>query len=762
MASFPCASAALITTLKLQPQFKTHPPTSLPIEKSQSISLQKSNYFTDLDPKNLDFRETISLTKQMTELDSSFYFPLLQECLDRTSFLDAQVIHGHAIKTGAHQDVFLMSFLVNVYAKCGRMEAARKVFDKMPRRNVVGWTTLMVGYVQKMQPENAIYVFQEMLYAGSYPSNYTLAVAVSACTSMRSVKLGNQFHAYIIKYQIDFDTSICNALCSLYSKCGKLKLALSAFRRIKEKNVVSWTAAISACGDNGDPMMGLRLFVDMLSEDTQPNELTLSSVLSQCCEIPLLELGTQVHSLCAKLGYQSNLRIRNSLLYLYLKCGCIDEAQILFSGMDDVSLVSWNAMIAGHAQMMELTKDNISACHYGIEALKLFSELHRFGMKPDLFTFSSALCVCSRMVALEQGEQIHAQAIKIGFLSEVVVGSSLINMYNKCGSIERASKAFLEMSTRTMISWTSMITAFSQHGWSQQALELFEDMKLTGVRPNAVTFVGVLSACRHAGMINAALTYFEIMQKEYKIMPVMDHYVCLVDLFVKFGRLDEAFNMIKKMDFEPSEYILSNLVAGCRSHGNQELGFQAAEQLLNHKPKDTETYLLLLDMYHSVERFEDASRVKKIMKQEKVGKLNDWSWISIKETVYSFKPNDKEFPQSSLVYESLEVLIFKAKNLGYEMLETMEKSEEDKEEEEKITSTSIYHSEKLAITFGLENLPSSSPIRVVKSTLMCRDSHDFVKYVSTLTGREIIIKDSKRLHKFVNGQCSCGDFGVLF
>ena len=714
-----------------------------------------------MDPKYLDFREALSLTKEGIEVDASFYVPLLQECLDRSSFSDAQVVHGHVIKTGTREDVFVMAFLVNVYAKCGHMEDARKAFDNMPRRNVVAWTTLMVGYVQKMQPKHAIHVFQEMLYAGSYPSNYTLAIALNACTSLQSVKLGNQFHAYIIKYQIDFDTSIGNALCSLYSKCGRLNLALRVFRRIKEKNVVSWTAAISACGDNGEAMTGLRLFVEMLSEDIQPNEFTLTSVLSQCCEILLLELGTQAHSMCTKLGYESNLRIRNSLLYLYLKCCCIYEARILFNGMDDASLVTWNAMIAGLAQMMELTKDNLSACHSGIEALSLFSKLNRSGMKPDLFTFSSILSVCSRLVALEQGEQIHAQAIKTGFLSDVVVGTSLINMYNKCGSIERASKAFLEMSTRTMISWTSMITGFSQHGWSQQTLHLFEDMRLAGVRPNQVTFVGVLSACGHAGMISEALNYFEIMQKEYKIKPVMDHYACLVDMFVRFGRLDEAFNLIKKMDFEPSESIWSNLVAGCRSHGNLELGLQAAEQLLNLQPKDTETYVLLLNMYHSARRFEDVSRVRNIMEEQRVGKLEDWSWISIKDRVYSFKPNDKAFPQSSLLYESLEDLLAKSKNLGYEMLETMEINEEE-EEEDKASFPTIYHSEKLAITFGLENLPNSSPIIVVKSTSMCKDCHNFIKYVSTLTGREITVKDSRRLHKFVNGQCSCGDFGGFF
>ncbi|KAK7385421.1 hypothetical protein VNO78_31139 [Psophocarpus tetragonolobus] len=750
----PISSTAVSATLKLHPHFRTYPPSSYPTEKGQSISFQKSNRFT-----HLDFQEVLSLNKEgIEEVEQSFYVPLLQQCLDKGSYSDTQIVHGHAMKTGTHEDVYVMSFLVNVYAKCGNIQDARRVFDNMPRRNVVAWTTLMVGYVQNSQPKHAIHVFEEMLHSGSYPSVYTLAIILHACTFLQSLKIGDQFHSYIIKYHVDFDTSVGNALCSLYSKSRRLECALKAFRRVREKNVISWTSAVSACGDNGASVKGLRLFVEMISEDIKPNEFTLTTILSQCCEILSLEFGTQVHSLCIKFGYESNLRVRNSLLYLYLKRGCIGEAQRLFNGMDDVSLITWNAMIAGHAQMMELTKDNLSACQSGSEALKLFSKLNRSGMKPDPFTFSSVLCVCSRMVALEQGEQIHAQAMKTGFLSDVVLGTSLINMYNKCGSIERASKAFLEMSTRTMVSWTSIITGFSQHGMSQQTLHLFEDMRQAGVRPNQITFVGVLAACSHAGMVSQALNYFEIMQKKYKIKPVMDHYACMVDMFVRLGRLEEALTFIKKMDYEPSEFIWSNFIAGCRGHGNLELGFLAAEQLLSLKPKDTETYVLLLNMYLSARRFEDVSRVRKIMEEEKVGKLEDWSWISIKDKVYSFKTNDKTHPQSSLICKSLEDLLDKAKNIGYEMLESVEISDE---EEEKTSSHTIYHSEKLAIIFGLQNLPNSSPIRVVKSTLICRDSHNFLKYVSSLAGREIVVKDSKRLHKFVNGQCSCGNFGVF-
>lgn len=429
----------------------------------------------------------------------------------------------------------------------------------------------------------------------------------------------------------------------------------------------------------------------------------------------------------------------------------------LFEGMETISLVTWNAMIAGHAQMMDQAEDSLSAHSSGMEALNIFKRLNRSNLKPDLFTYSSVLTACSALVALEQGEQLHAQTIKTGFLSDVVVGTALLNMYNKCGSIEKACKAFVEMSIRTMISWTSMITAYSQHGRSQQALQLFEDMRLAGVRPNKITFVAVLSACSHAGMVDEGLAYFKMMKNEYKIKPVMDHYACLIDMYVRLGQLDEAFDFIKKMEFEPNEFIWSNLIAGCRSHGKLELGYYAAEQLLNLDPKDCETYVLLLNMYLSAGRYKDVSRVRKRMKDEKVGKLKDWSWISIRDKVHSFKPDDRHCPPRGEVDLLLGDLLEKARTIGYEAQGSLEVTDE----EEQTTSKIIHHSEKLAVAYGLLNAPNASPIRVIKSISMCRDCHSFIKFISLLTTREIIIRDSKRLHKFVNGQCSCGDFGSL-
>lgn len=726
-----------------------------------SVPYQRIQSLTTLDgisePKSLDFREALSMITEGSKFDTSIYMCLLQECIDNKSTLEAEIVHAHIIKTGTHQDMFVSTFLVNVYAKCRDLENARKVFDNLSERNVVSWTALMTGYAHNLQPELTIKVFKEMLEAGAYPTNYTLGIVLNASSSLQSTKIGEQIHAYIIKYHIDFDTSVGNSLCSFYSESGCLESAVKAFKKIGEKNVISWTSVISACSDNGEAAKGWGFFTEMLSDDVEPNEFTLTSVLSLCCVMLAMDLGAQIHVLSIKLGYESNLRVKNSIMYLYLKCGLIKEARKMFD--ENASLVTWNAMIAGHAQIMDFEgDDHLSAHQNGNEALNIFLKLKRLGMKPDLFTFSSMLTVCSRLVALEQGEQIHAQTIKTGFLSDVIVGTSLINMYNKCGNIEKTCKAFVEMSTRTLISWTSMIAAFAQHGMTKQALQLFEDMRLVGVRPNQITFVGVLSACGHSGLVNEALGYFEMMQKDYKIKPVMDHHTCLIDMYVRLGRLDQAFNIVKRMKFEPNESMWSILVAGCRNHGNFELGFHAAKQLLKLKPKDTETYVLLLNMYLQAERYKDVSRVINMMKEEKLGKLNDWSWINIKDKVHSFEPNDESHPRSVETYKFLEELIEQAKKQGYKPLESIEVTHNY---DENMYYSTRYQSEKLAIAFGLLNTPKSAPVRVIKNIIMCRDCHNFVKIVSQMTGRQITLRDSKCLHNFVNGKCSCGDFSSL-
>ncbi|ERN18065.1 hypothetical protein AMTR_s00046p00214930 [Amborella trichopoda] len=360
--------------------YQRYPTTTTVMEKTTSF-------------QQLHFSEALSILCEDHKVDSSIYAALLQECIRKKSLSDAQAVQAHMIKSGFHEHVFLSTFLVNVYSKCGHTDHARKVFDSMSRRNIVSWTSLMTGYAHNSQFEQAVNLFCELLEIGCYPTNYTFGAVLSACTSLGYLDFGKQIHGYILKYKIGSDTSIGNALCSLYSKSGDVKSAQKIFEGIPDKNVISWTTIISSAVDNGESELGLRLFVEMLMAAVEPNDFTLTSVLSACCVILDLGLAKQIHSFSIKTGLESNLPVTNSVMYTYLKCSRLEEARHLFNSMETMSLITWNAMIAGHAQLMDLSSDGLEANSNGVEALKIYLKLNRSTMKPDLYSFSSILSI---------------------------------------------------------------------------------------------------------------------------------------------------------------------------------------------------------------------------------------------------------------------------------------------------------------------------------------------------------------------------------
>jgi len=494
------------------------PPSSVAVaDKSNSnggsIQVAQNSGGMEAPLRPLDVEEAMAMLREGKTVRSAMYVPLLHQCVEAGSLGNARAVYGHMVKTGTGSDMFVATSLVNAYMRCGASRDARTLFDRMPDKNVVTWTALITGYTLNSQPVAALEVFVEMLEDGRYPSHFTLGATLSACSSSENIGLGKQVHGYTIKYVAESIMSIGNSLCRLYTKSGSLESAMRTFRRVPNKNVITWTTMISACAEDENFVdLGLTLFLDMLMDGVVPNEFTLTSVMSLCGTRLDLNLGKQVQAFCFKIGCETNLPVKNSTMYLYLRKGETEEAMRLFEGMDGVSIITWNAMISGYAQIMETAKDDLHARSRGFQALKIFLNLKRSSLKPDLFTFSSILSVCSAMMALEQGEQIHAQTIKTGFLSDVVVNSALVNMYNKCGCIEDATKAFVEMSTRTLVTWTSMISGYSQHGRPQEAIQLFEDMRFAGIKPNEITFVSVLSACSYAGLVDEAERYFNMMK----------------------------------------------------------------------------------------------------------------------------------------------------------------------------------------------------------------------------------------------------------
>lgn len=754
------AIPAVVAVASRKPQ-----PSSVGLDKGSSYQRSTQgldNGRSESPPRPLDAEEAMSMLKDAQTVQSAMYVPLLHHCIKTGSLSTAKALHAHMVKSGTNADMFVATSLVNVYMRCGASQDARSLFDEMPEKNVVTWTALITGYTLNSEPVLALHVFVEMLELGRYPSHYTLGGMLNACCAAHDIDVGKQVHGYAIKYGTDTITSMGNSLCRLYTKSGDLESGMKAFKRIPDKNVITWTTMISACAEDENRIeLGFRLFLDMLEEGVMPNEYTLTSVMSLCGAKLDMNLGKQVQAFCVKIGCEANLPVKNSTMYLYLRKGETDEAMRLFEEMEDSSIITWNAMIAGYAQIMDSAKDDLHARSRGFLALKLFRDLVRSATKPDLFTFSSILSVCSAMMALEQGEQIHAQTIKTGSLSDVVVNSALVNMYSKCGCIEYATKAFVEMPTRTLVTWTSMISGYSQHGRSQDALQLFEDMILAGAKPNEITFVSVLSACSYAGLVKEAERYFDMMQNVYHIEPLVDHYGCMVDMFVRLGRLDDAFSFIERTGFEPNEAIWSSLVAGCRSHGNMELAFYAADRLLELKPKVIETYVLLLNMYISTSRWRDVARVRKLIKHEDVGVLRDRSWITIRDKVHFFRAEDRTHPRATELYQLLENLLEKAKAVGYEPYQNAELSDSQDDDKPAAGSSLKHHSERLAVALGLLETPPGATVRVTKNITMCRDCHSSIKFFSLLANREIVVRDSKRLHKFKDGRCSCGDFGAL-
>ncbi|XP_057827674.2 pentatricopeptide repeat-containing protein At4g21065 [Cryptomeria japonica] len=653
-------------------------------------------------------------------------------------------IQASIVKSGFGFDVFVGNALITVYSKCCSVEGARGIFDKMPQRDGVTWNAMIAGYVQEGWDREALQLFEQMQQSGSKPDYITFASIQTACANLEELEYGKQNHAHIIKTGSEIDVSVCNTLVSMYAKCRNMEGACKVFDNMPTRNVVSWTSMITVCAQDGQSEHVTQLFKQMRMSDIMPNQVTYVSLLSAYSSSELLQSGKQVHCLVLKTGYALNVNVANSLVTMYSKCGSIEGARHMFEKMPEREVVSWNAMIAGYAQD--------GKCE---EALEVFCLMQRADMKPNSFTFGSILSACASLVNLEKGKWIHTFILKIGFESDVFVGSALVDMYAKCGSIDDAYDVFNKMSERNLVSWTVMIAGYAQHGYVEEVLKLFSQMQRVGMKPDHIIFLGVLSSCSRAGLVNEGRHYFNSMSQEYGVTPRLEHYACIVDLLGRAGLLEEAEDFIKKMPLEPNISVWQSLLGACRIHGNMELGKYAAECLLKLEPNDSATYILLSNIYAAANRWEDAARVRKMMRDRGVKKEAGRSWIDINNTVHEFVADDSSHPEAEEIYSMLKRLSRQMKDAGYVPNTDFVLHDVEKEQKENYL---CYHSEKLAIAFGLIKTPPGAPIRIMKNIRVCGDCHMAIKLICKIVGREIIVRDATRFHHFKNGLCSCGDY----
>ncbi|KAF5749180.1 pentatricopeptide repeat-containing protein [Tripterygium wilfordii] len=669
---------------------------------------------------------------------------LLNVCASIGALFKGKQLHSYVIKAGMSSDIIIEGALLDLYVKCSDIETAHNFFLTTETKNVVLWNVMLVAYGLLDNLSESFQIFKQMQIEGLVPNQFTYPSILRTCTSLGAIDLGEQIHCQVTKTGFQCNEYVCSVLIDMYAKLGQLDTARTILRRLKKDDVVSWTAMIAGYTQHNLFAEALILFQEMLSRGIRSDNIGLSCAISASAGIQLLNQGQQIHAQSYVSGYSNDLSIENALVSLYARCGKIKEAKLAFDRIDAKDNISWNGLISGLAQS-----------GYYEEALQVFANMNTDGLQADLFTFGSAVSAAANLANIKQGATIHAMIIKTGVDSENEVSNALITLYSKCGDIGDARRKFYEIPVKNEISWNAIITGYSQHGFGIEAVKHFEEMKQVGLKPNHVTFIGVLSACSHVGMVNEGLGYFESMRKEYGLMPKPEHYVCIVDLLGRAGLLSRAKKFIEEMSIEPDAMIWRTLLSACSVHKNMEVGEFAANHLLELEPEDSATYVLVSNMYSVSGKWDSRNQARQMMKERGVKKEPGLSWIEVMNKVHAFFVSDRLHPIADKIYEFLDDLNKRAAEIGYvkdsySLLNNLEQEQKE--------STMSIHSEKLAIAFGLLSLPDAIPIRVMKNLRVCNDCHNWIKFVTKVSNRAIVVRDAHRFHHFEGGLCSCRDY----
>lgn len=555
-----------------------------------------------------------------------------------------------------------------------------------------------------------------------------------------------QIHGLLLTTGLGLKNSLVTCLLSNLTLLGNMSYARKLFDEMHKPRTFLWNTLIKGYAKNHIFVEAALVYREMRVVGVRPDAFTFPFVVKACAELPEVCVGSAVHAHVVKFGLAFVAVVRTELMLMYVRFGELGLADFLFGSMVERDLVSWNALIASLVQNGHASK-----------ALALFRQMGMAGIKPDALTIVSVLSGCGQLGCLEIGEEIYGLTRKEGIDCNIIVDNARLDMCVKCGNAEKARNMFDEMPKRNVISWSTMILGYAINGESEKALALFSRMQKEDVGPNYVTFLGVLSACSHAGLVNEGRAYFDFMVRsnDRNIQPRKEHYACMVDLLGRSGHLEEAYRVIKTMPIEPDSGVWGALLGACAIHQNVELGQHIADQIFQLSPDIGSYHVLMSNMYAAAGRWDDVDKVRLRMRKRGVKKIAGYSSVEFGGEFHIFYGGDKSHPQSSLIFQKLDKLLKEMKSMGY--IPKTNSVYHDVETEEKEATLSA-HSEKLAIVFGLLNVNPEFSIRVMKNLRICDDCHTFSKYVSKITMREIIIRDKIRFHHFRNGLCSCKDF----
>ncbi|KAF7825798.1 pentatricopeptide repeat-containing protein [Senna tora] len=525
-------------------------------------------------------------------------------------------IYASMMKTNANQDCFLMNQFISSCSTFSCIDFATSAFAQMENPNAFVYNALIRASVHCCHSEQALVYYMHMLRDQVKPTSYTFSSLVKACTLLMNSSFGQAVHSHIWKHGFELHVFVQTTLVEFYSTLGEINDSRRVFDDICERDIFAWTTMITAHVRNKDMCSAQSLF------DKMP---------------------------------EKNTATWNTMIDGYTKSQNFKSAELLFNQMPTRDIISWTTMMNCYSQSQRFS-----------DVVALFHDMITCGFSPDEVTMTTVVSACAHLGALDLGKEVHLYLMLNGFDLDVYLGSALIDMYAKCGNLDRALLVFYKLPDRNLFCWNSMIEGLAVHGYAGEALKMFGKMEKKGIKPNAVTFISILSACTHAGFVEEGRRRFMSMIQDYCIAPQVEHYGCMIDLLSKAGMLEDALEMIRSMRFEPNSVIWGALLNGCKLQRNLEIAHIAVQNLMVLEPNNSGYYSLLVNMYAEVNWWSEVAKIRTAMKDLGIEKrCPGSSWVEIGKKIHQFAASDKSHPSYGEVELLLAELDGQLKLAGY-------------------------------------------------------------------------------------------------
>lgn len=582
------------------------------------------------------------------------FVPVLKACSSIEALDEGQLVHAHAIKNGFESNISVGNTLISMHAKCGSLCDACRVFERMPRTSLVTWNAIIAGYAQHSYGHKVLELYHQMQHGGFEPDSVTFVSVLQGCSCILNLDQGKKIYSHIIESDFEIKINVSNALINMYAKCGSVLDALRVFQKLKARDLVTWSAMIAGCVQQGHCTEALRLFEHMRKEEVNPDKVTFVAALKACCSIEALDQGKLVHAHIVTKGSESDMFVGSMLIDMYAKCGSLEDACMVFETLVKQNVVTWSAMIGGYAHH-----------GHGKEALQCFQEMQRRGIKPNTVTFASTLKACSNIGLLDQGRYIHGLFISCICEVDTSVVSALVGMYVKCGSLEDAHVVFNGFHKHSVGAWTAIIAGYALYNGYPYVLESFERMQRQGLKPNDVTFACILSACSHMGLLEKGCCYFTSIREEHSILLTNMHYNCMIDLLGRIGLLNEAESLLQTLPFPPDIVGWMSLLSHCRLHGDVDLGRRCFDNVLTVHDRHASGFVLMSNIYADAGMWKDSEGIQEMRSLADAHKKAGKAFVEIDNQVHAFLVGDNDHPDRCDIYEKLNLLSLEVKKKGY-------------------------------------------------------------------------------------------------